>query len=168
MPATLYTCYTNIRRIEEQGDPQMNKIRAKALKKWDLSDDTAHEIWEYIKDAADKAEIGDKIPGTVGRQYAAQYGKIQHRQPNPRLTIKLSEAGVCAVKAAGRYGKLIEYDLTWPAACLKDQTLVVFAPGAARDVLVRWAEEAKTHKEEARRRQVIAPMVRAMRAELDT
>ncbi len=165
MPATLYTCHTNIRRIEEQGDPAMNKVRTRALKRWELNDENALEIWEYIKSEADRLEIGDHLPGTVGRQYAARYGKIAHRRPNPKGEVKLTPAGVAAVKNAGTRGKLLEYDLTHPAAALarsKPGVLVVYAPGASRDVLVRWSEEAETDKELARRTQVVTPIVRQL------
>jgi hypothetical protein len=114
MPATLKHIQTNFGRIAESENPDLIKLldeaRAEAERLTTPEQVEGEEAapavaasveqltWKLFVESADKAKIADAIPGSVGRAYAKQYGKVAARPARgARVEIQLSDAAKAAV-----------------------------------------------------------------------
>lgn len=99
MPATTKHILTNVERMTS--DAELLKLWNHEIqaKNSDGAERTAPEAWAAFIEAADAAKIADRIPGSVGKRFAAKYaseGKPEPKAAAKRTTRKAS------TKAAGK------------------------------------------------------------------
>lgn len=101
MPATTKHILTNVERLAS--DAELLKLWKHELQAKNDGGNTrtAPQAWAAFIEAADAANIADRIPGSVGKRFAAKYAAEPKPRPEPRAAAKRTTRKA-STKVAGK------------------------------------------------------------------